>query len=242
MAQDQRTIFNREVPFPMRDPFSPVLRARIPVPGLNRFPGRANLLGRHYFGLDEMETVDNATNATPGKVVAFNAEPVKVVNGGDGDEVAGFSGFADVGQAQGFGFSPDTQLPPAMIALPGAASGDGSGDDGGGGIDWGAIINAGIHAAPAIIQAAEGQGAPWNYYNQAIGTTQARQPAPAGYAYNAANQLVPLASAGALAGGLGVGVAQVTNSLGAFVTQNPLLVLGSVMAVVLLMSRPPGRR
>ena len=41
----------RDVAFPMDDPFGPVNKARIPVPGLNRFPGRYNRMGRRYYGL-----------------------------------------------------------------------------------------------------------------------------------------------------------------------------------------------
>lgn len=204
----------REVPFPMRDPYSPATRARIPVPGLNRFPGRYNVTGEEFYGIDSPVIVNAGSDA--------------IVNAGGVPEGSGFAGFADAG----FGFSPDTILPGPMVTPP-----DDTND--GGGIDWGAIIQAGIHAAPAIIQASEGGGAPYNYYQQGVGLPQTT---PAGYTRNAQNQLVPIGSAYQLAGGVGAGGAQIANSLTNFITQNPLLVLGGVAAVFLLMMKPPGGR
>jgi len=225
----------REVAFPMVDAYRPVRRARIPVPGLNRFPPRANVLGRHYFGLDNDEVT-----AVPGKAVAFNSEQIKVVNAGNDDEVAGFAGFADCAEVQ------TNALGSLGLVLPPGWGGGGSGDEtegggSGGGIDWGSIINAGIHAAPAIIQAAEGGGAPWNYYQQAVSQPQ-QSAVPQGYYRDTSGQLIPLGSAQQVAGGVGVGVAQIGNSLSSFVTQNPMLVLGAGVLVLFLFMKPPGRR
>jgi hypothetical protein len=222
----------RDIPFPMKDPYSPVDRALVPVPGYNEWPPH-EVLSRAYYGLDAEETQANAIDAAPGKAVAFNAEPVVIVGGtSESDEVMGFSGFADNEFGGGFGFVP-------FPSVPQTDGGEDSGDTSGGGIDWGSIINAGIHSAPAIIQAAEGGGAPFNFYQQAGSLLGA---APAGYTRNAQGQLIPLQSAANLAGGLGVGVAQIGNSFSNFITQNPLLVLGGGFALLLLFMRPPGRR
>jgi hypothetical protein len=238
MSSPERTIYAREVAFPMVDAYAPAVQARIPIPGLTRWPGR-ELLGRHYYGLDQDETVENLTDASPGKVTAFNAEPVVVVNEGS-EEVSGFAGFADVG---GDILSNPNVVPGIlasgggpMVTLP-----PDTGNDSGGGIDWGAIIAGAIKATPAIIQASEGGGTPAGFYQQAsIGGIQ-RQ-APAGYVYNQQGQLVSLSSAYQVAGGVGAGVGQIANSLTNFVTQNPLLILGGAAMLFLLFMKPPGRR
>jgi hypothetical protein len=216
-----RTIFFPEVPFPMKDPYGPVVRAGIPVPGLTRWPGR-EMLGRHYYGVDTDETPQNNTTTLPGMVKAFNAEPVTVVNAGD-SEVAGFAGFADSVLVD-LGLESPTPVDPAQAT---------------GGIDWAAIINAGIHTAPAIIQAAEGGGTPNGFYNAGSPVSQI---IPAGYTRNSAGQLIPISSAGQLAGGLGVAAATGINSISTFVQKNPLVILGAGLAVMLLFMKPPSRR
>lgn len=83
----------KTVPFPMVDPFGPVRKARIPVPGLNRFPGRYNRLGPRYYGVEA---------------------PV-VVNGGDEGNEENYRGL-------GFAPLPGVTVPSGSLEYPSSVS------------------------------------------------------------------------------------------------------------------------
>jgi hypothetical protein len=82
-------------------------------------------------------------------------------------------------------------------------------------------------------------GAPYNFYQQGVQLPPQGQQQVYRDAYG---NIINPQSAQQLAGGLGVGVANIGNSLSSFVAQNPLLVLGGTLALVLLFTRPPSRR
>lgn len=90
---------------------------------------------------------------------------------------------------------------------------------------------------PATISALKKQP----YYNPA-GSLQSVYSAPSGFIRDASGQLIPTGSAASAGAGLGAGVAQLANSLTAFVTQNPLLVMGGGVALLLFFREPPRRR
>lgn len=76
------------VPFPMADPYKPVRKARVPVTGYTRWPGKYNVLGDRFYGI----------------------EPAPIaVEGPDGDKVATFSGLG------GLGFGPDIFTTPSTF-------------------------------------------------------------------------------------------------------------------------------
>ncbi len=154
--------------------------------------------------------------------------PGREVFNDDNGEAAGFVGFGD----SGFRLGPDIDI--------GGSDGVGGMDRGVSGIDWGSILPTIIKSTPAIVQAARGQGTPTGFYGQSY---QLPQLVPTGYQRDpTTGQLIPLGSAAQAAGGLGLGIAQIGNSLTGFIVQNPLLILGGVVALALLFKQPPRRR
>lgn len=211
-SNTQRTIFARDVTFPLTDPYSPAGRAHVPVPGYTEWPGQANRLGKRYYGL--------------AAGVDIKADAKRVTDNNRNTGMAGI--FDDVG------------LDFMGSNVPGAGGTViGGGESTGGGTSiWDRIFGTIQTTLPATISAITGKRDS-GYYSQ-----QNRQGvyAPAGYVYDANGNLISTASAAQLAGGLGVAGATAANSISNFVKQNPLLILGGVAAILLLMTRPPGRR
>lgn len=201
----QRTILAPDTTFPLVDAFSPVSRARVPVPGYTAWPGAANNLGKRYYGLNG--------GASVGKDAA---------------------GVAKVQRGMGGIF--DSFFPPPSDTGPTITIG-GEGGSGGGTSIWDRIFGTIQTTLPATISAITGRGDP-GYYAR----NQQGQVAPSGYVYNQQGQLISLASAQAALGGVGVAGATLTNSISNFVQQNPMIVLGLGVGLVLLFTRPPSRR
>lgn len=130
--------------------------------------------------------------------------------------------------------------PGGVPATPPTISGGGGS---GGGFDWSQVFGVITQSAPAIITAIRGQGVPPGYYPSAIpqGNNQQYSQIPPGYAYQN-GQLIPIDSAASAGAQAGEGIANLTNSVSTFVTQNPLLVLGGVVGLLLLFRQPPSRR
>lgn len=193
-APTSKTVTARDVAFPLADPYSPVRNAGVPVPGYTAWPGRANRLGRRYYGLGKIEAKD-----------AFKKP----------------SGFAGLGAFEP-GWDSEIGLPPAMPPI-------GSSGGGSGGINWDTFFGGLFKTLPGTISAITGRGDPL------LRTQPSYQPSqptnygtpPEGWSYNSSGQLVKDA------------VGSVTD----FVSENPLLVGGAILGVVLLfMKSPSGRR
>lgn len=146
----------------------------------------------------------------------------RIVNG----DVKSFTPFSYLEEEGPFG------LPTGGTSAPGSSSG--------GGFDWGQVFGIIKEAAPAIITAARGQGVPQGYYPSALpqGQTYPLQ-GPSGYSYQDGRLVVGSAGVGATAG---QGFENLANSVSMFVTNNPLVVLGGVVGLVLLFKAPPSRR
>lgn len=126
-------------------------------------------------------------------------------------------GFAGLGGWEDF----DPGFPGSPVPVPNSG--------GGSRIDWERIISQGINATPAIIQTARGRNTPTGFYDPvAVVPPIARVGAvlPVGYHYNASGELVKDA------------FSNVTD----FVSENPILVAGAALLVVVLFLKPPGRR
>lgn len=112
------------------------------------------------------------------------------------------------------------------------------------GMKWEGVIGQVIQGVPAIIGAAGGNP----YYDPSqssnpqlfpatpVTAATTRQAAPEGYYYDERGTLRQVGSA------VGGAVGNIGQSLSDFVTQNPLLVLGGGVALVLLFMKPPSRR
>lgn len=147
------------------------------------------------------------------------------------DTVKTFTPFADFWDAAGgsspfvTGFSPNVHAP-----IPSSGSG----------FDWSQVFGVITQAAPAIISAARGQGVPPGYYPTAVQGQQVQyQQIPEGYEYQNGQLVRGGAGVGAQAG---QGIENLANSVTTFVTNNPLIVLGGVVGLVLLFRQPPSRR
>lgn len=127
--------------------------------------------------------------------------------------------------------------------FPNFPSGGSGGSSGGSGFDWSEIFGVIQHTLPAAISAIKGQGVPPGYYpiNAPGYTTQQYSQIPPGYAYQN-GQLVPVGSAANAGAQAGAGFANLANSVSTFVTNNPLVVLGGAVALLLLFKTPPSRR
>jgi len=166
----------------------------------------------------------------------FNGEPVNDFNVQGDEEIDGpiLEGLGSLGNLGSIQSAWDSIA--RGVALP--HSGFGAL-----GMQWEGVIGQITQVAPGIISAVKGQP----YYDPSQSnnpqlTYQAPREAPAGYQYSASGQLIPLASAANLAGGLGVGAATIGNSLSNFVQQNPMLLLGGGVLLLFLFMKPPGRR
>lgn len=210
-----KTITARDVAFPLVDAFGPVTKARIPVPGLNVWPGRYNKLGRQYYGLApivEGKRLDGANAKDAAKIAQGMAKPVA------------FGGLGSLGAWEP-GWDGSIGLPPVRTSTttsPTPPIGSGSG----GGINWDTFFAGLFKTVPPAISAVTGRGDPLNRNNAMYYAPQTGQYAPQGYYYNSSGQLVKEAA----------------SNITDFITTNPLLVGGAVLAAVLLFTRPPGRR
>lgn len=209
-----RTIFAKDVPFPMVDPYLPVGRARVPVPGYNAWPGPANRLGKQYYGLAGGRRLDGATPKATNALTKAFAKPLP------------FSGLGAVPGVFEPGWETIYGLPANPPTMPPIQS-----PSTGGGINWDNFFGGLFKSAPAIISSATGKYDPLNRTPLQVAQQQqfAQQygPPPEGSHYNSSGQLVRDS------------VSSVTD----FVTENPLLVGGAILGVVLLfMKSPSGRR
>lgn len=207
-----KTIIARDVAFPLVDAFGPVTKARIPVPGLNVWPGRYNKLGRQYYGLApiaEGKRLDGANAKDAAKIAQGMAKPVAF--GGLGAFEPGWDDPLGLPPVYS---NPGNTLPPIG---PNSSSG---------GINWDTFFAGLFKTVPPAISAVTGRGDPLNRNNAMYYAPQTGQYAPQGYYYNSSGQLVKEAA----------------SNITDFITTNPLLVGGAVLAAILLFTRPPGRR
>jgi hypothetical protein len=123
-----RTIQGREVPFPMHDPYGPVNKAGVPVPGYNEWPPRANVMGKTFYGLS-------------GQAAALRQKRAQSEDRG----LSGFSIFDGGGAFSDTGFLPGT--PGLGSGLPG----------GGGSSIWQSILSTIQSTLPATISAIKKQ-------------------------------------------------------------------------------------
>lgn len=212
--QSARTIYARDVAFPTEDPYSPVNNAGVPVSGYNAWPGYPYRLGRQYYGLAAIAEGKRLDGAT-GKEAAKIAKAMSKPSGFGGLGAFEPGWDAELGLPPAYGMPSGTTLPP--IQQPNS----------GGGIDWNTFFGGLFKTLPGTVSAFTGKGDPllrtspqFQAYQQQYGAP------PEGYTYNSSGQLVKDAA----------------NNITDFISNNPLLVGGAILAGVLLFMRPPGRR